>query len=95
MKQKIKTEKDPQYLTFTSLVNSSAGKESTWNSEDLGLILGLGRSPGEGNCYLLQYSFLDNSMDREAWQGTVHGVARIQLRDFHFHFLCKYTLEIY
>ena len=52
----------------------SDGKESAYNAEDLGLILGLGRSPGEGNNYSFQYSGLENSMDRGAWQGTVHGV---------------------
>ena len=60
----------------------SAGKESARNSGDLALIPGLGRSPGEGKGYPLQYSDLKNSMDY-----TVHGVAknRTQLRDFHFH----------
>ena len=53
---------------------------------DMGSIHGLGRSPGEGNGYLLQYTGLENSMDRGAWQATVHGVAKSQtrLRDFHF-----------
>ena len=41
-------------------------------------ILGSGRSPGEGNGYPLQYSCLENSMDRRAWQATVHGVAKSQ-----------------
>ena len=41
----------------------SAGKESVYNEGDLGLILGLGRSPGEGKGYPLQYSDLANSMD--------------------------------
>ena len=41
----------------------SAGKESACNAEDLGLIPGLGRAPGEGNSYPLQYSGLENSMD--------------------------------
>ena len=40
-----------------------AGKESACNAGDLGLIPGLGRSPGEGNSYPLQYSGLENSMD--------------------------------
>ena len=46
-------------------------------------ILGLGRSPGEGNGTPLQYSCLENSMDRGAWQATVHEVAksRTQLSD--------------
>ena len=39
----------------------------------MGLILGLGRSPGEGNGYPLQYSGLENSMDRGAWWATVNG----------------------
>ena len=43
---------------------SSAGKESICNWGDLGFIPGLGRSPGEGNGYPLQYSCLENSMDR-------------------------------
>ena len=38
---------------------------------------GLGRSPGEGNGTQLQYSCLENSMDREAWRATVHGVSRL------------------
>ena len=41
----------------------SAGKESTYNAGDLGSIPGLGRSPGEGKDYPLQYSALENSMD--------------------------------
>ena len=45
--------------------------------KDLGLIPGLGRSPGEGKSYPLQYSSLENSMDRGAWQATVHGVAEL------------------
>ena len=44
---------------------------------DPGLIPGLGRSPREGNRNLLQYSCLENPMDRGAWQVTVHGVARV------------------
>ena len=47
------------------------GKESACNAGDLGLIPGLGRSPGEGNGYPLQYSGLENSMDRGGWQATV------------------------
>ena len=60
----------------------SAGKESACNAGDLGLILGLGRTPGEGKDYPLQYSGLENSMDC-----IVHGVtkSRTQLSDFHLH----------
>ena len=46
------------------------------NAEDAGLIPRLGRSPGEGNGNLLQYSCLGNHMDRGAWQATAHGVAK-------------------
>ena len=45
---------------------------------DVGSIPGLGRSPGEGNGNPLQYSCLENSMGRGAWQATVHGVAKNQ-----------------
>ena len=53
-------------------------KESAYNAGDLGLIPGWGRSPGEGNDNPLQYSFLENPMDRGAWWATVHGVAKSQ-----------------
>ena len=51
----------------------SAGKESACNAGDLGSVLGLGRSPGKGKGYPLQYSGLENSMDY-----TVHGVTKSQ-----------------
>ena len=62
----------------------SAGKESSRNAGDLGSIPGLGRSPGEGNGNPLQYSCLENPMDRGAWQATVHWVtkSRTRLSDF-------------
>ena len=47
------------------------------NAGDVGLIPGLGRSPGEGNGNPFQYSCWDNLMNRGAWQGTVDGVARV------------------
>ena len=46
---------------------------------DAGSMPGSGRSPGEGNGNLLQYSYLENSMDRGAWWATVHGVAKSQI----------------
>ena len=63
----------------------SAGEESACNVGDLHSISGLGRPPGEGKGYPLQYSGLENSMDC-----VVHGVAncRTQLSSFHFHFHC-------
>ena len=59
----------------------SAGIESACNAGDLGLIPGLGRSPGEGKGYPLQYSGLEKSMDF-----IVHGVAKswTRLSDFHY-----------
>ena len=53
---------------------SSVSKESSGNSGDPGSIPGLGRYPGEGNGNPLQYSCLENSMDRGAWQATVHEI---------------------
>ena len=55
------------------------GKESACNEGDLGSIPGSGRSPGEGNNNPVHYSYLENSMDREAWWATAHGVAKTQL----------------
>ena len=51
-------------------------EESAYNSGELGLIPGLGRFSGEGNGYPLQYSCLENSMDRVAWWATVHEVTK-------------------
>ena len=56
----------------------SHDKESACNAGDPGSIPGSGRSTGEGNGYPLQYSCLGNPMDRGAWQGQVHGVAKSQ-----------------
>ena len=60
-------------------------KESTCNVGDLGLIPGSGKSPGEGNGNPLQYSCLENPMDRAVWKVTVHGAAksRTRLSDFN------------
>ena len=68
----------PVFLGFPA---GSAGKESACNAGDLGLIAGLGRSPGEGNSYPLQYSGLENSMEC-----IVHGAAKsvMWLSNFHF-----------
>ena len=69
----------------------SAGKESACNMGDLGSIPGLGRSPGEGRGYLLQYSGLESSMEC-----IVHGVAKSQtwLSNFHFHFAKQRRVSI-
>ena len=55
-------------------------EESAFNAGDQGLIPGSGRSPGGGNGKPLQYSCLENSMNREAWWATVQGVAKCQTR---------------
>ena len=67
--------------------DGSVGKESACNAGHMGSIPGLGRSSGEGNGYLLQYSGLENSMYRGAWGAIVHGVteSQTQLNDFHTH----------
>ena len=52
------------------------GKESACSTGDMGLISGSGKSSGEGNGNALYYSCLGSPMDREAWQATVHGVAK-------------------
>ena len=65
-------------LAVLGFLDGSDGKESTCSARDSGLIPGLGRSPGEKNGYLLQYSCLENYMDRGAWQATVYGVTKSQ-----------------
>ena len=75
-------EKGKSTHSFSGFPCGSAGKESAYKAGDLGLIPGLGRSPGEGKIYPLQYSSLENSMDC-----IVHGVAKswTGLTNFHFH----------
>ena len=72
-----------QLIALVSLLcqgfpGGSDGKESYCNAGDPGSILISGRSPGEGNGNSLQYSCLENSMDRGAWWAAVHGVAKSQ-----------------
>ena len=71
----------PSHHPESSFPCGSADKESACNAGDLGSIPRLGRFPGEGKCYPLQYSSMENSMDYTiAKRGT-------ELSDFHFHFL--------
>ena len=56
--------------------DGSGGKESACNAGGLGLIPGLGTSPGGGNGTPLQYACLENSMDRGAWQVAVHVITK-------------------
>ena len=76
---------DPVIL-FVDQDSGSDGKASVCNAGDPGSIPQLGRSPGKGNRSPLQYSHLENLMDRGAWQATVHGVtkSRTRLSDFTF-----------
>ena len=69
-------------------------KASACNAGDLSSIPGLGRPPGEGNGNPLQYSCLENPMDRGAWWATVHGVtkSRTRLSDFTFTFPLQQNL---
>ena len=57
--------------SFMGFPDGSDSKESDYNAEDLGLTPGSGRCPGEGNGNPFQYSGLENSMDRGAWQAIV------------------------
>ena len=61
---------------FLGSPGGSNGKESACNVGDLSSIPGLGRSPGGGHGKLLQYSCLENPMNREAWRATIYGVAK-------------------
>ena len=72
---------EPQIKGQTSIGSqgfpgSSDGKESAWNEGNPGSIPGSGRSPGGGNDNPLQYSCLENPMDRGAWRARAHGVAK-------------------
>ena len=67
----------PSYTVHWGFSRGSDGKESSCIAGDLGSIPGSGRCPRKGNDYLLQYSCLENSMDRRAWWVIVHGVARV------------------
>ena len=70
-------------LESQGFTSDSDGKEYDCNAVDPGSISGSGRSSGEGNGNPFQYSCLENSMDKGAWQATVHWVAKsqTQLRD--------------
>ena len=77
---KLEQWKNKHLKVITSMFSSpcrSVGKESAYNAGDPGSIPRLGRSPGEGNINPLQYSCLENPMDRGAWQAIVHGIARV------------------
>ena len=64
--------------TWMRFPGGSDGKEFTCNAGDPGSISGSGRFPGEGNGYPLQYSCLENPVDRGAWSAIVHGIKKSQ-----------------
>ena len=68
-----------------AFLSSSTDKEFSSNVGDLGSIPGLGKTPGEGNGYLLQYFCLKNSTDRGAWLATVHGITESDMTEQHSH----------
>ena len=70
--------------TSLDFPGGSEGKVSAYNAGDMGSIPGTGRSPGEGNGNPLQYSCLENPMDRGAWETTVHGVTKSRTRLSNF-----------
>ena len=91
-----------KYHTVALISHASRGfpggsevKASACSAGDLGSVPGLGRSPGEGNCNPLQYSFLENSMDRGALYAIVHGVAKSRPRLSNFtSYASKVMLKI-
>ena len=86
-----------EYYTYILLFPGSLdGKESTYNTGDSSSIPGLGRSPGEGNGNSLQYSCLQNPMDRGAWWTIAHGVTKTftSLHYSYTHFKVELTLRL-
>ena len=83
----------PEMAWDVSFPGGSEVKVSACNAGDLGSIPGSGRSPGEGNGNPLQYSCLENPMDRGAWWATVHRVTKSQTRlsDFTFTFTFMFS----
>ena len=94
----VKIKEEACYLLLIGYIilgfpGGSAGKQSVCNAGDLGLIPGLGRSPGEGNGNPLQYTCLENPMDRGTWRATVHGVTKETRLSTHTWLNIKYFLD--
>ena len=84
-------------LPYYAFPGGSDSKEIACSAGDLGLIPRSGKFPGEGNSNPLQYSCLENPMNRGAWQAIVHGLTKsgTRLHHFTFHFLqiyCSYPI---
>ena len=82
-------------MQFVLIPGGSDHKDSAFRTGDPVLIPGSGRSPGGRQSNLLQYSCLENSMDRRAWWATVHGVAQSQTRLRDFHKIYLYNKHVY
>ena len=82
-------------LQIWKIFGGSGGKKSSCIAGDLSSIPRLWRSPKEGNSYPFQYSCLENSIHRGAWQATVYGFAKswTWLSDFHFFLSSPFSLE--
>ena len=81
-------------LAYSAFSGVSDSKESACNAEDLGSTLGLGRCPGEGNGYPLQYSCLGNPIVRGAWWVIVHGGRKESDTAEQFYVTSAYPAEI-
>ena len=68
-------------LLYMNFIGGSDGKKSACNAGDLDLIPRSGRSPGEGNSYPLQYSCLENPIDRGAWWTLVHRISKLDMTE--------------
>ena len=79
---------------FPGGAESSDGKESACSAGDPGSTPGSGRVPGEGNGHPPQYSYLENSMERIAWQAIVLGVEKSQIQLGNFHFIFQVVLVV-
>ena len=75
---------------FLCFLSDLVDEESSCNRGDWGLIPGSGRSPGEGNGNPLQYSCLENCMDRGAWWATLHGITKSWTWPYNFFVLFSY-----
>jgi len=68
--------RSPEEGIFLGFSGGADNKEPAYNARDFGSVPGLRRFPEKGNSYPFQYSWLENSMDRGAWQAIVHGVTK-------------------
>ena len=72
----LRDKKQVKLRPYVGFLGGSDGKEAACNGGDSGSIPGLGKSPREGHGYPLQYSYLENNMDKGSWWATVHGITK-------------------